>query len=360
MDRLLHRITGRNLTGQDRRLQELALGAPAQRHDPIEGELPLGQRAGLVGADDGGRAERLDAGQAPHEHASFRQAPGAHAEEQGEDERKFLGRRRHGDADPAEKRLSPGEAPQAAERDHRHRDCRRDDPQLLHQVAHPALKRRSRGVRLGDEAGQLSEPGGVSGGGDLAQTLAGEHDRARVEARLCRGLGRGPGGDGALALRLGLAGQRGLVDGQVGGRADHPVGVDEVALGENEEITRDQRGGVDRRLSPVPDDAGAGRHALRQLLERRPGAGLEEHVDADDRDQGDQHDHGVPTLAQQQVDRGGQDQHDGHRVEEQRRQLLEPGGPLAADQPVRSVPDQARLGLLGRETGGMAERLGGH
>lgn len=41
--------------------------------------LVCGQRAGLVGADDGGAPQRLDGGQLPDDHVPLRHAPGAQA-----------------------------------------------------------------------------------------------------------------------------------------------------------------------------------------------------------------------------------------------------------------------------------------
>ena len=51
----------------------------------LDGHLVLGQRAGLIGADDGGAAERLDRGQLPDEHVASDHALDAEGQGDGDD-----------------------------------------------------------------------------------------------------------------------------------------------------------------------------------------------------------------------------------------------------------------------------------
>jgi hypothetical protein len=61
-----------------------------------------------------------------------------------------------------------------------------------------------------------------------------------------------------------------------------------------------------------------------QLLERRARPGFEQDLDAQNRYQGEREPDGVTCLAQQKVDDGRDDQHDGHRVEEETDDLSNP------------------------------------
>ena len=78
----------------------------------------LGQRAGLVGAQHGGRAQRLDRGGAPRQHARPRDAPRAHRHEDGQHDRKLLRQHRHAERN----------AGQHARRASRRARCRRAAP----------------------------------------------------------------------------------------------------------------------------------------------------------------------------------------------------------------------------------------
>ena len=113
MERFLHRVerlrrARENAMRQNRRVMVRQpaglfappkLGASPHRDDchPV-----LGQRASLVGAEHRRGAERLDRGNAPGQHASARDPPGAHHHEHGQYKRKFLGQHRHAEGDAAQ------------------------------------------------------------------------------------------------------------------------------------------------------------------------------------------------------------------------------------------------------------------
>ena len=93
-------------------------GALGHRH------AVFGERAGLVGAQHGGRAQRLDGGGAPGQHSGVRDAPGAHRHEHRKHERELLGQHGHADGDAREHSVEPAAAEQAVEHDQQaHRDA---------------------------------------------------------------------------------------------------------------------------------------------------------------------------------------------------------------------------------------------
>ena len=83
--------------------KRLAVGAPQLRdRHPI-----LGQRAGLVRAQNRRGAEGFDGGGAPRQNARARNAPGSHRHEDGQHNRKLLGKHRHPERDAAQQSVEP-------------------------------------------------------------------------------------------------------------------------------------------------------------------------------------------------------------------------------------------------------------
>ena len=110
-------------------------GAVDRVRVPVDDELgdthPVGgERAGLVDAQDGHRAERLDDGRPAREDLLARHAERAEREEDGQDDRVLLGQHRHRRCDPCEEPLEPA-ASDRTEREHDDDDGserdRRDD-----------------------------------------------------------------------------------------------------------------------------------------------------------------------------------------------------------------------------------------
>ena len=82
----------------------------------------LGQRAGLVGAQDRGRAERLDGGSPPREHARAGDAPRAHRHEDGEHDRKLFRQHGHAERNAREHGIEPAAAEKPVEEHRDHAD----------------------------------------------------------------------------------------------------------------------------------------------------------------------------------------------------------------------------------------------
>ena len=85
--------------------EELALVDAGRRAQRGDADPVLGQRAGLVGADDGRLAERLDRLQPAHDRAAPRHRPRAERERRGDGRGEPLGHGGDGDRDADEERL---------------------------------------------------------------------------------------------------------------------------------------------------------------------------------------------------------------------------------------------------------------
>jgi hypothetical protein len=309
--------------------------APVRQPQRGRRHLVAGERAGLVGADDRGRAQRLHRGQAAHHHL----APGhpLHADGQGDrhrhrqplgDEADHLADRQHDDG--------PQRQPaRQAERHHQHEHAGRPDHDVAAKLVDPSLQRRRRLHRRPGQRGDPPELGPSPGrhhhrAGPSAGEV-GPREQQRAPLRQHR-----VGGDRGRRLvdRHRLAGQRTL--GDLGRhRLDHPrVGGDRVAGVEHQDVSHHHLGRRHVLRLTVPHHPGLVTRQRTQRAQRGLGPALlhradhrvERHHHADH--------HRVPDVAergrqrrrrQQQVDeRAGElrQHHHGQRTPRRLRQRV--------------------------------------
>ena len=120
-------------------------GVGAGDVDDGDGHPVLGQRAGLVRADDRHRAERLDGGELADERVAAQHPLRADRQREGHDGGQALGDDRHGDADRGEHQLRQRLAGQRAEGDDEEGDGHPAERELLADAVEPLLQRRLRG-----------------------------------------------------------------------------------------------------------------------------------------------------------------------------------------------------------------------
>jgi hypothetical protein len=121
-------------------------GEPIRQADTAGGQVRhrhavLGERAGLVAAQHGGGAERLDGVDAPGEHALLRQPARAEGREHGQHHRVFLGQHGHGQRDAGQQRLQPVTLRQAVNEHQRQAQGQRQQGQVAHQPGRLLLQR---------------------------------------------------------------------------------------------------------------------------------------------------------------------------------------------------------------------------
>ncbi len=325
--RVAHRRRGAVAPTSDLRA---ALGRP-QRDDV---HLVLGQRAGLVGADEGGGAEGLHRFEPAHQRVARGHPLRADRQRERDCRKQPLGDQ--GDRDPdAEDEPVPGrhaeDHHQREEHDPHHG---RDERDHAHEPADVALQRRGRPV-LGGEPGDASQPGlrprGVDDAGDRAL-----HEEAAREDRLPR----------SDLARCALTSERGGVDQRaLGGQAGH-VGGDAVPRGEHHHVAGDDEVRGDLLLTPLAQHGGAHRQQVAQARGRALGPVLlherEDPVDQDHRDDRHTERRHPPDERQQ----GGHPQQQREEVHELGAEAPPHGYLLGARQHVAPHPRQ-RLGRLG-------------
>jgi hypothetical protein len=326
-----------------------------------DGHAVLGERAGLVGAQHGCRAERFDGRGAPREHARARDAPGAHREEHGEDDREFFRQHRHAERNAAEQRVQPSAAPQAVEQ-HGH-DAHRaaDEAEEAHQPAGLHLQPRRLGVdglqgladlpdlAAGTNRGHFPDAGAAHdqrAGEDVRKIVAARPRRRR--RRLCR--------PGDLADRDRLPRQQRLVDLQIAALDEHGVGRDAIALGQDDEIAANDLAPGDARALPVADHERARAAQVAQRLEHALGARFLHDRDEDGhRGERDEHDRFL-QAADDQVDDAAAEQEREHGLAQHVGDDAPDGAAAAAGEFVVALGLQARLDVSGVEA---AERGAG-
>ena len=316
---LVHRIERVDWGGQHRELGDrvelfgqrlIVEGVDRTVDDQLaNGHLVQRQRAGLVHAQHGRRSQRLDHRWAAGQNVLARHPPRAQCQEHREDDGELLGQQSHRGCDTGQHSAQPVPPGQPVDHHHDGGGQNPHDGKDFHQTVDLALQPGGLGFdgaqRRADPA-QFGCGAGVPGDGDampLDHEGAGEHPRRGVPAgatHLLLGVLRCN-----LADRHRLPGQRGLVDGEVGGFAEHGVGGHPVALGQQHHVAADDVAPGDPDLLAVADHQGSRRG---QIAQRGQGAfGLVFLIDRDtDHHEDECHQHrAVHRLGQQEVHRTG-------------------------------------------------------
>jgi hypothetical protein len=325
--------------------------------------LVLRERAGLVGADDACRAERLDGEKLAHDGASFGHPLHAERERDGGDGGQTLGDGGHGEAHRLEKQLVPrasafDHAP--GEEQHADAEARPEDPRA--EAVEPLLERGLLFLGLRDHLPDFSELGARSGGDHERAPLAAHDGGAEEHHRAPLGEGSVVGERLARVLDGGgaFARERRLLGGEIDRLHETGVGRYEIARLHLEDVARREIVCVDdRNLAIAAHARGRGRHSL-ERLERRLGPALlheaEARVEHDDEQDGERvaefHEKTLAGVVRETDDHGDdrrRQQREHERVRElpdeaQERALLRRIG-----EPVRPVLREARRHLVVRE-----------
>jgi hypothetical protein len=256
--------------GVERAERMQAIGEPGVRR----AHAVLGERSGLVGDDDGRRAERLGGGQVPDQRAAPRHALGGHRERERHSGEQALGHVGDDDADREQQVRPEAEAEELtdgekndAERGGEKRHEARDARNLLLQ------RRRRLEHRLGElrDAAELgAHPGRVHHGARFARD-----DRGAGKQEVARAQGVALGvGTGAARLGQRLAGDGGDIDAQPE-RLDHAaVGGDVLALLHEDHVARHQCLGGEAQRGAVAQHRDLVRQQRPQRRDRAFGARL--------------------------------------------------------------------------------------
>ena len=287
---------------------------PLGGDDVAHRHLVAGQRAGLVGADDRHRPERLHTRQPAHEGVAPCHPLQTDRQHERHHRRQSLRYSGHRQADRSQQQIGetagldePIDAAATNDLDDRYQadhDNAQPD-QNPPQAGEPLLQRRRLTRRLPEQPGNPSKLRAHAGGNDDRRAPSCRHHRAGVEERMpvaerrVDRLGVGH----ALLCRQALAGERRLLRGET--KSLHEPGIRRHMITgfDLDPVPDDQTTGGDRRGLPVTDHAGHwGRHRS-EGGEGTLGAVFLEEAD-DGVDQDDRHDRGrVGPVA----DRSGDD-----------------------------------------------------
>ena len=288
------------------------LDAPGPELERTDGHLVLGQGAGLVGADDGGRAQGLDGGQPADQDAHAGHALHPQRQRHGGDGGQPLGHRGDGQRDADLQHVQERVAAKPARQDDDEAERQDDADQQATELGQLPLERRVPVVRLLDQRADLADLGAHAGGGD-------EHPAAPVRDRRAheehvppvaeRRVLVGDGFDG-LGDRLRLAGQGGLLHLQPHALDDAPVGGHPRPGVEDDDVAGHQLGRGDLVLLPIADDVGHRRDLLPEGGERLLRLPLGQEADGRVQDDDDQDGDRLDALAQGEGHRGRRQQQD--------------------------------------------------
>jgi len=221
---------------------------PVGYNDSAHSHFVLGQRAGLVGADERHRTKGLDGGQAADDGVPCRHPLDTYSERHRHDGRKSLwdGRNRHANHghECFRKRIFPH---QIGEREGCRRQRQDRHRELAGKSVHVPDERSRKLLYRPHEFADAPQFRRHAAGNDEAQSLTCRDQRPRVAHRPAIAL-RGIGGDrlGCFFDRDRLAGQYGLVDSKLAGADQPDIGSDAVACLEHQNIARHEVAGIDR------------------------------------------------------------------------------------------------------------------
>ena len=259
------------------------LGAARGRHHRPHRHLVAGEGAGLVRADDRGRAQSLDRGQASHHGAAPRHTLGPQGKDDGGDSREAFGHRGHGEGDTEEQHVEHGVGgsglfgPEKSEADH----GRDQEDRLAQEAAHAihlALQGRHFLARLLQQARDVPQLALHAGGGDHRPPAPAHHGRAGEnhvdpigQAGIVLQWGRILGDRGALAGQRGLGGAkaRRLEEARVRGHR--------LALLEQQDVAGHDLGRGDGERRALAEHEGVERGEGPEGMERALGSPLLEH-----------------------------------------------------------------------------------
>ena len=355
----------RRIVVQREHLERVAAGLLAGRLEALQPQAVLRQRSGLVAADHGDRAERLDAGQSAYQRVLARHAMRTEGESDRHDRGQRLRNRRNGEADGRQEHQRHRFAARDAGGEDHGADRQHGEREAPPEACKPLLQGRARFARLLHQAGDRAELRRAARADDEAERAAAGRVRAGVRHVATvgeRGVGRA-GQQRFLVDRHRFAGQRRLVDAQRGGLDETEVGRHFRAGLQPHDVADDQvRCGhfaARRAADHVRVRSGQRsqrRHCLLGAPLLREAEDGIEHDDREDRA-------GLDAFADRKGDAGGDQQHADHEVGELRDENRRGSARLRLGQRVGSVALQA----LRRFPGGQplsagadgSQRLGG-
>ena len=314
---------------------------PAHENPP-HGHFVFRQRAGLVGADHGGAAERFHRGKPAHQRVAFDHP--LHAQRQGDRDHRRQGFRHHGHGqrDPEDDHLQQRLSAQQTEGDNHQDD---HDRRLGERAAHfvqVLLERRPAGFDRIQHAGDLAE---------LRVHPRRDHDAAAAAVGHRRPGKRDVGAIAEGRVRVGqgirllldwqrLAGQRGLLGLEVDGFGQTQIGGHLVAGPQQNHIAGHEVARRDLDFLPLPQHAGQRRGQPPQRLQRAVGAVFLHESEPYGKQHDDRDGDGLNRVPQAARQHRGQQQNDDQDVLELGQQQspgIEPRGPL---QLIRSMNRQ--------------------
>ena len=263
-----------------------AAGFTAGGGQAQQGHLAAGQRAGLVGGDDRGAAQRLHRRQLLDHRPVAGHALHAQRQQHGDDGGQPLGHRRHRQRHAQQQqRQRVGQAGRRRHQGHRaHHQAghpQRRPAQPAAQARHLHLQRRGWRRGVGQQPGDGAHGGGHAGGGDDGQAVALRHRRALPHHVAAVGQGHGCGQPGGmLGHHRAFAGERGFQQAQAAGAQQAGIGGHGVAFGQHQQVAPHQAGCRHTQQLAAAAHAGRGRAQLRQCGHGLVGARLLPHADA--------------------------------------------------------------------------------
>ena len=291
----------------------------------------LGDRAGLVGADEGGRPQRLDRLQPSDQRMLIGHLLGADGQRQRDGRQQPFGHQRHGDPDRKDEPIGGGGIQERCQPEKRRPDANGNRSNGSNEPVQFPRERRIRAIGALGQYSDLGQTGAGTRGADHCEALTLDQERTGVQ-RVAH----------SHRVRNALARQRRHVHRKPVALDTLKIRTDPVTLGEHHQVVRHHLGGEDRSRDAVTDH----RDALRQQVPETLGGSigpmlLDECEDAVDHDD---HEDRPAQLRQSAQDRqhARSPQHEGEEVNELGNELAPRRNPLGRRHLVGPDPNPLR------------------
>ena len=255
----------------------------------------LGQRAGLVGAEHGGRTQRLDRAGAAGQHPLARHPHCPHGHEHGQHHRELLGQHRHAQRDPGQRRFQPVTPQQAIKQRREQAGGSTQGGEPQHQPPGLLAQARCFGFERGECLADSADLARAAGGHDQAEPGPAHHQRSGIDEGQVIAAGAGHGGGLAgparcLAHRHGFTREQRFIEMQPIVLRNPGIGGNPVSFAQHDEVTHHHLAPGNAQALAIADYQRARAGEVAQRLQRALGPAFLDHGDHD-RERGKGHQH---------------------------------------------------------------------
>ena len=239
---------------------------PVREENFRHGHPVFRERSGFIGTDNVRAAESFNGMEPPYEGVSLEHPGDGEPEGDGDNGGEPLGNCGDGEGDPRQEHIEGGLAPQNSGDCDDEADKNTAGGNVFAEGAELFLERRGLGLRAFKKPGDFAHLGAHSRFTDKKFAVAGGYNGTHIDKIIPQSGGIAAAPKDGFAHREGLAGQKGLVGGELRRNEHGAIRRDPAAGGKEHHVPGNEGGGGNLRLCTVPENRRLRRgHSLKVL-----------------------------------------------------------------------------------------------